>query len=321
MTSIMFFGVVGVAFADTTNDSGELPETTVNEWIQPEKDSSKQKKYEKGPKLIHNNGKPIENNIVSESNDNKLFAVYHEEINGADYEKYYFQNTEKADLSEIKQDIKKEQKKLKSQKTTSAMTSARLMNSTIPTTLAVASVPSGGYWRQYSWTFYDSLGAKQGTYVSNTNFKRASSNANIDGKAGSIWNVHSFNSWEPNINGRLEEQITRMAVPYSAEKLLSYGPKDDSGFSVSVDLSGITSPLSWTFNVGNFFVDNVSSLSSKYGRWIYTRNLGYPDPFVTEPGIRVSNTSGNLAVQLSHSFNIGYKDHSTGIVTVSLPDR
>jgi hypothetical protein len=112
-----------------------------------------------------------------------------------------------------------------------------------------------------------------------------------------------------------------MAVPYSAGKLLSYGPKDDSGFSVGVELSGITSPLTWNFNVGNFSVNNVSSITSKYGRWIYTRNLGYPDPFVTEPGIRVSNTSGNLAVQLSHSLNVAYYDNSTGIVTVSLPDR
>ncbi|SEN69223.1 hypothetical protein SAMN05192533_11789 [Mesobacillus persicus] len=162
---------------------------------------------------------------------------------------------------------------------------------------------------------------KIGVYSTNINFDRKSSSANINGVTGSVWDIHTFQEYD-RITGTVTEQVTRVDANYSAQKLLSYGPLDDSGFSVGVSLSGITSPVSWSFSTGAASTNNTSSIASKYGRWIWTASVTtFGDPFVTEPGIRVSNTSGSLAVKFSHTFGTNYGSHGTGVVTASIPDR
>lgn len=294
------------------------------EWKQEKNDPEKELTDES--EFIHNDGKPIETNILEDTNDNFLFAIYRTKIKGVTYEKYYFSNKNTEDLSDIKQDILKNDKKIKvdedafiNELEKGEQSSTQSSNEV---SAAYVSQPPGGYWKIYSWTFYSTIGAKIGVYTTNNNFKRVSSSADINGTTGSVWNIHTFQSYEPySVIGMLEQQITRLDVNYSAQKLLSYGPFDDAGFSVSVQLNGITSPLSWVFETGLVSTNNVSSIANKYGRWIWSRNLGFPDPFITEPGIRVSNTSGSLAVKMSHSFNLYYDPHSTGTITVLIPDR
>ena len=118
---------------------------------------------------------------------------------------------------------------------------------------------------------------------------RKTASANIDGKSGSVWDIKADNKWDAS-SGRLDQQITtRMAVPYTNQRLISYGPEDKNSGTVSVTLSQIVNPMEWTFTLNQFSVDDVSSTYNKYGRWIYNRNWGFPDPYITKPGIRVSD--------------------------------
>lgn len=335
------------SFAKESKDNQkEVPSVAIKEeikskWIEgdPKGKSFKVKDKEL---LIHNNGKPLETNILTENKENhKLFAVYQVEINGVDYESYYFENREESNLNNLKEQVKKDKEKIKNKSIqieeeknnkeknnkTDQFTLTNIFNSLkslveTPKAYAVASEPSGGYYRFYNWTFYGgSFGTtKLGVYSTVTHLDRKTASANIDGKSGSVWDIKADNKWDAS-SGRLDQQITRMAVPYTNQRLISYGPEDKNSGTVSVTLSQIVNPMEWTFTLNQFSVDDVSSTYNKYGRWIYNRNWGFPDPYITKPGIRVSNTSGNFAMQHSHSFQISYETHYTGTVTISVPDR
>ncbi|HWO77769.1 MAG TPA: hypothetical protein VNM69_18025 [Bacillus sp. (in: firmicutes)] len=285
--------------------------------------------------LLHNNGKPIETDIVSEGGEDfNLFAIHKTEENGSEYETYYFENREVADLSELKETAENEQEAIEineSEDTEVEESEENNIFSSISTFFetpkvqaAVKSHPKGGYYRTHNWTFYGGIGnkMKMGTYSTVHHLNRKSSNANINGKNGSIWDVKAENTWKPTgAPARLENLTTRMEMPYKNQLLLSYGPKKKSNGSVTVTLEQILTPMQWSFTIKQFGFSDSSSIPSKYGRWTYTRESGYPNPFVTKPGIRASNTSGNFALQVSHTLNIDYKKHSTGIVTISVPDR
>ncbi|MDQ0881319.1 hypothetical protein [Peribacillus sp. V2I11] len=189
--------------------------------------------------------------------------------------------------------------------------------------MAVVAEPSGGYYRTYSWKFYHPVtGLQAGTYTSTLHFDRKSSSANVDGKKASVWDIASFNQFEVKYY-RINQLITRNDVNYAAQKIISYGPYDDAGYTVGVDLSGLVSGNAWTFSVGAVITNNVSSIANKYGKWTWTHTSSYmQNPFVTKPGLRVTNTSGNLAIKTSHSLHASYgATHSTGVVTTYIPDR
>lgn len=335
LSSFCVFGLTTQVFAaekSTTKPQANIEEIVVQEWKGEGKNPKVENELKKEIKslaksdkkgvLVHNNGKPIKTDIVQDGEDNKLFAVYTEDANGANYETYYFENTNEVNIEAIKEDTSTTE--LPSLEGDSGLSTQSIEIGDEPEKeydlAGVKDVPSGGYYKTYKWTFKNSLGTI-GVYTSVNHYDRASKSANIDGKTGSVWNVHAENNWNPSVYARLDQQRTRMSAAYSSQKLLSYGPKDDGGGSVNVSLSGILNPMSWNFDIGYFSLDDISSIANKYGRWEYNRNLGYADPFISEPGLRVSNTLGNLATQLSHTFIIGYQNHSTGIITVSLPDR
>ncbi|MBW0934216.1 hypothetical protein [Priestia megaterium] len=268
--------------------------------------------------LIHNNGKPIDTDIIEKSKeidgeqypDQHLFAIYREKSGAVTRDIYYFEEGNSANLSDIKENVKDQQKKA---------TIAESTNNMLASKAAVSK--SDGYVKEYKWTF-KYLGRTQGTYTSVNNFDRKSSNTNINGKTGSVWDVHSFNTYEAGKSGQyVKSQVTRMDAGYPAEKILSYGPKNGSGAGVSVSLSSAVDPMSWTFDIGRASLTDKSSPANKYGRWSYYISLGHTDPFNTEPGMRVSNTSGDFAMKISNTFTIYTQNHSTGIVTASLPDR
>lgn len=53
-------------------------------------------------RLLHNNGKPIKNNVISNEGDQKLFAVFQIFINEADYESYIFSSLDSMSMDEIR---------------------------------------------------------------------------------------------------------------------------------------------------------------------------------------------------------------------------
>lgn len=335
LSATLIFGITTGVAAETngikTEVSSEQPAAVsvnskaVKELLKAEwkikKDSFDSRLQTSSGQLIHNSGKPIKNDILAKDldfkkskdvKDQQLFAIYKQTVNGEDVEKYYFANLDNLDdvgLADIKTDAKKEQTKNEALATSSS------------DFVTMAAEPSGGYYRIFTWNFYSVTSQHEGKYTSNNHFVRESSNANINGVNGSVWDVHAFNSFEKGIR-LLGSQTTRMSANYSAQKLLDYGPSSDAGFTVPVTLTGISAAVDWAFNVGNTWIDDLSSVTGKYGRWSYALGLGAPNPFNTEPGIRVSNTSGAFAAQLSHTFAIKASgSHSTGIVTVTLPDR
>lgn len=106
------------------------------------------------------------------------------------------------------------------------------------------------------------------------------------------------------------------------------GPGSTNNNNVSVSLSGAGIPsLNYSFSVGNLYnTKDLSSKSSKYGRWQFVRisnplNPIYTNNLTTRPGIRVTNTQGNLALQLSHSLDFYSVQNNTGVITITTPDR
>lgn len=53
-------------------------------------------------RLLHNNGKPMKNNLISNEGDQKLFAVFQIYINEADYESYIFSSLDNMSMDEIR---------------------------------------------------------------------------------------------------------------------------------------------------------------------------------------------------------------------------
>lgn len=91
----------------------------------------------------------------------------------------------------------------------------------------------------------------------------------------SVWDVNSFTQLEKEHENRLNYQYTRLSVNTSNRTLLSYGPnKSSSKGNVSVGLDGGVSGVSYSFDIGGFVVNDLSSLSNKYGRWSFTQNIG-----------------------------------------------
>lgn len=90
-----------------------------------------------------------------------------------------------------------------------------------------------------------------------------------------VWDVNSFTQLEKEHENRLNYQYTRLSVNTSNRTLLSYGPnKSSSKGNVSVGLDGGVSGVSYSFDIGGFVVNDLSSLSNKYGRWSFTQNIG-----------------------------------------------
>lgn len=262
--------------------------------------------------LYHNNGNPIETNILerSENPEMNLFAVADYYINNINYKSYYLSDTKVENIQNIQTEALNEINK----KSTN-------LNSPLqaPSNISYA-VGSGNATRDYNWSF--STGAK---LTSSVQLTRASSNVDINGTTGSVWNVSSTNQLKNTItNPPFVEWTTRLAVPFSAQKLIDYGPDSTSGPTASVGLSGFVPSFNWNFNISGFSITSTSSLSDKYGRWTLNKNLFNPTPTsaTMRPGIRTSNTSGNLGVKLSHAyFRSGGTVHATDIITMYVADR
>lgn len=325
---------------DLTEQGIELLYT--DEWITGEsKDNSGaeislQAKLNGKSKFIHNNGNPIKTDVISpdeNGNASYLIGVYQTELDGSQYEKYFFSNINNVDVFEIKDEIVKTAKTIKanpkayinilSNGKAKQLEQEKEEQTSDVSISAIVTEPSGGYWRSFEWTYYHPyIGLKAGVFTSSLHFDRKSYGADINGVTGSVWDIHSFNQYEAK-NYRIDIMRTRMDVNYSAQKIHSYGPKDDAGFDVRVDLSNLVSPSGWSFGVGSVITDNMSSTSSKYGYWSWTHTWDYmQNPFVTEPGMRVSNTSGSLAIKHSHTHHTSYAYwHGTGVITTYIPDR
>jgi len=336
LSSILPFNAASAATTETT--AVPYTEKKITSWNESKNDISAKSKTSKvqafslnaddlqstsGVTILHNDGKPIETNIIGEQKieasednpdakeeDNNLFAVVEYNKDGKTQKDYYFSNQESDDLNEVKDKAKEEQKALDADKSTFKA-------------MAVASGSS--YTNTYHFNFYNKTSKKKESVLTNSlQLNRKSSSTTINGKKGSVWDVKSISQVEnPIINPPVMQWIQRLAVPYSAEKLIDEGPASSSAAKVNVSLSGLTPGISWDFSLGGTNIKNSSSYSGKYGRWTLKRNtLNFqPKSLKMTPGIRATNTSGNFAVQMSHQYDRRNSPHNTGVITMSVPDR
>lgn len=84
--------------------------------------------------------------------------------------------------------------------------------------------------------------------------------------------------------------------------------------------------MQYSFPIAGFSVTDYSSLSGNYGRWHFWDGVGNLASIVTQPGIRVTNTSGALAIDLSQTTEIiastgPNSNHQTGIIQILVNDR
>lgn len=338
LSSILPFNAASAATTETT--TVPYTEKKITSWHESKDEISAENKASKvqaksfslnandlestpGVTVMHNGGKPIDTNIISEQKieasednpdakeeDNNLFAIVEYDKDGKTYKDYYFSNQETDDLKEVKEKAEEEKKELEADKGT----------------FKAMAVASGNYHsNNYHFNFYNSTTKKKETVLTNTlELTRKTSAGVIDGKKGSVWDVKSTSQAENKIiNPPVMQWIQRLAVPYGAEKLIDNGPASSSAAEVSVSLSGLTPGISWNFKLGGTNIKNSSSKSGKYGRWTLKRNtLNFqPKSLTMKPGIRASNTSGNFAVQMSHQYDRRNSPHSTGVITMAVPDR
>lgn len=333
-TMLLSLGFTGETYAaPKTNKIDVVAEQKLNKDLSKHKiNQSLKKTWKQGTKrsseseLIHNNGKPIENDVVDKGAKDNLVAVYRTELNDKEYEKFYFSENPSEDMTKIKQEVLNDELLIESKPDQYIHSMIEKETTTkLPTgfsTMAVKPVPKGGIYKTYKYNFYGlgGKGMKVGTFTSNVEFKRKSSSATVNGKKASVWDIHAYQEFD---GMRLSRQETYFSGNYSDQVLLRYGPKSDAGGSVDVTLGGGGPPsITWTFSTGTSHRTSAygSSLDKKIGKWNWYWKRGVI-PLETEPGARFTNSGGPLNVNINHYFSIDAETHNPGNTKVSIPDR
>lgn len=262
--------------------------------------------------IIHNNGKAIKSDYFAEGKDegNYLFAVKCENTAYGVVETAYFANVESMSTGELVEIVSNSNNNIEKLEPVSKARSA-----------------DAPIYKNYQWSFY-SNNILQSTLTTTVELTRQTTTATMNNVPCSVWDVVTFSQLERENCIRLNNQYTRLSVDYTNQKLISYGPDEStSGGDVSVGLDGAGVPsVSYTFNIDGFSIEDLSSLSKKYGRWSFIDKLGSEQHFTTKPGIRATNTSGDFIVELSHTMNASVDsfntiDKSTGVLQIYCTDR
>ncbi|APC42824.1 hypothetical protein [Clostridium estertheticum] len=299
-----FKEVTSIEWNEATSKTDALPKNKTKDGLD----------ISKGKTIIQNNGNPIKTNMLSKKDGNELFAVTTDIKNGISYKTYYFANTESIDMNDVL-------KKIDDASETISPESASLLAST--------PVGTGSLVHIFNYSNYAIVsGVKRviSTLTENIEFTRKSDNTMISttadtAKVGSIWDITATSQlaivYSP-LN--IASLSTNLNVNWSNENLLSYSPKVTSG-TVSIGLAGILPTFNYAFPSGPFNIIDRSSTANKYGDWLFTSKL-YPKVFNTKPAVRVTNTSGNLALSFKHTITIqNGPSFSSGAMTVYVPDR
>lgn len=235
--------------------------------------------------LIHNNGKPISGSIIEKANNGNLYAIYLENVDGVEYRGMYSVSTgvevKTDDLEQFALDCSLESEKVINEQQSKLENGDKLKAYTAQT---------------HNW------GSIVGKFSWRNNFVKKQ-NSTLNGKSVSVWDITSFNQAEMKYAQHVYT-ITRLDANQTNQQIMSYGPKNlGSGASGSFSLSGPpgagSASISYSFSK-EISVDDLSSLSNKYGRWKYksrvlTKNI------TSDNAIRVTNGAGKLLIKSSHS--------------------
>lgn len=319
---------VGVLFASLTmaNSEAFAQDVKIEKWVETKEVPSSNVIEDKIKSVLpessreeflwlHNDGEPIDTNILTGDTDFYLEAISKDVINGVEVIDYYFNQIENEErtLDNIEATVLERKEENENNSINNSLSGA--------VTAKVASV-ANPVIRNFNWTFNES----SHYLTTSVEMSRKSSNATINGVQGSVWDVVTNTQYERKSGLRyLNDLYTRLAVPYTYQTLLDWGPSSTNSSTVAVSLSGAGVPgISYSFATGvRYNTIDLSSKSSKYGRWQFSRALYpiYANKLTARPAIRSSNTSGAFALELSHSLYFDNVTNNTGVITITTPDR
>ncbi|WP_405158128.1 hypothetical protein [Paenibacillus sp. FSL H8-0283] len=276
--------------------------------------------------------------VLEDENNHKshLVAIGTSNSNGQTQTDFYFSNIKDAPISDIKEYATEV-----AQKNYNANENFKQDYTSINSysnNAIVAAVPSGtNYIDTFHWIIYsDQEKLTNGNFVvagfiDSTVTYTKQGTATINSKNVSVWDMKASTQTRP-VNSYQTRQIaSRHTIePYVPDqRLLSYGPtttKTGSNFSVS--LTGGFPSISWNFSRDSVDVTDTGSLSTGYGKWTFDFPLGKTvakGSFLMEPGIRITNETGMVKFQHSHSGyyykNLSYQGNGvSGLVSRSFND-
>ena len=257
--------------------------------------------------MVHNNGNPLPTDMFEKKQGNELFAVLITDEDGVQTPTYYFSNSKVLmddTLEEIVEDLSSQSNENKG---------ARVVGSNYVS-------------RNYKWDFYRKLATgstiQQGSLATRVTFERIHSNANVDYKKSSVWDITARSEVKCRSSERINNTFVRLDAGSGSQKLLDFAPETSSQSLFTASLDSLFSPTSWTIEAGGYTTKElVSSLSNRYGRWEFKARPGFQTSWVTKPGVRVANSTGSLYLKYSQTLDLNYSDHRTGVVGITVPDR
>lgn len=258
--------------------------------------------------LIHNNGKPINSDIIIENNENKLFAVYVNSEGNNDIISYYFTNTQKLNEKKMINDFLNS---VNSEMDRIETATIELHGKIQPT------------YRIYNWDLKDKHEVTVASYIQSINFDRVTKNGDIDGKLGSIWEVKSYNKVLDKTGVTyIASQSNKIDVGYEGQNLFSW---EQSSVNDNIDgyPNGILSKEFSIFSpLKGFSMEDSSDISEKYTKSLYEYKLILNDKsLITTEEVKVTNTGGSLGLKINNVFEFNNSSNNTGIIELFISDR
>ncbi|CAM3850329.1 hypothetical protein [Alkalicoccus chagannorensis] len=319
--TLLFFvseKTVHAEFEDLPNDSDaysidelESMEVEVDEYLAEYEDV-----------FIHNNGEPIEKDIVSDyisgtvnfEDDNHLmgFSIKNEGIETD----FHFSNiTEEEYNSSIENEAEKnlnmqvEEENVEDLERVSPLEKMveNLEDDSDEIELLGASTQEFGAEAidNHTTTIYDYVDSSVvAGQINSTILYSNRGTTEFNNGPGSVWDVKYENQMDPAQGYNSNEQHTRSSLEdYDTMHLVDHSPENvASGNELSISLTWGPPEVQWSFFIPDIAVTDYTSRASDYGRWEFDYNLGQDVssyPHTTRPGIRAVNTQSIAA--FSHS--------------------
>lgn len=253
--------------------------------------------------FIHNDGKGLKNDFLEEgaTGEDYLVGISFYKYDGISYETFYF-SREEFQGKEIETFAEKAEDRLLE--------------------LTGVSAKKGDLVKRYYWEFDEEEG-EQGSIASQVILHKEQSHVSINDKDASVWMVHVTSNLKRLEASHIYSQEILLNADYNEQKLVGFGQYEE-------DSAEKTTLSSYPEEQNGFFVEDESSMTGNYGRWVFSRTLREEDKLNANPSMLVSNTEGKLELSLQYLVELSTKstsifdklnEYHTGKVKILVPDR
>lgn len=253
--------------------------------------------------FIHNDGKGLKNDFLEEgaTGEDYLVGISFYKYDGISYETFYF-SREEFQGKEIETFAEKAEDRLLE--------------------LTGVSAKKGDLVKRYYWEFDEEEG-EQGSIASQVILHKEQSHVSINDKDASVWMVHVTSNLKRLEASHIYSQEILLNADYNEQKLVGFGQYEE-------DNAEKTTLSSYPEEQNGFFVEDESSMTGNYGRWVFSRTLREEDKLNANPSMLVSNTEGKLELSLQYLVELLTKstsifdklnEYHTGKVKILVPDR